>query len=137
MSMTQARNVLGEPLETCCTSPMTGFYRDGTCNTGGGDFGAHTVCAQMTEEFLTFTKSRGNDLSTPVPAFDFPGVNYPTLPSAEGEASNFTEECRILDLRPRIGLTSSPLALASPVPGEDSILIPSALMFCAALPSLS
>ncbi|HEY9671338.1 MAG TPA: DUF2237 domain-containing protein [Waterburya sp.] len=72
--MTNARNVLGGELETCCTSPMTGFYRDGQCNTGAGDFGAHVVCAQMTEEFLAFTKSRGNDLSTPVPAFDFPGL---------------------------------------------------------------
>lgn len=53
---------------------MTGFYRDGKCNTGGGDFGAHVVCSQMTEEFLEFTKSRGNDLSTPVPAFDFRGL---------------------------------------------------------------
>ena len=72
--MTEARNVLGGKLETCCTSPLTGFYRDGKCNTGGGDFGAHVVCSQMTEEFLEFTKSRGNDLSTPVPAFDFPGL---------------------------------------------------------------
>jgi len=69
-----AKNVLGGDLETCCTSPMTGFYRDGTCNTGGGDFGAHVVCAQMTAEFLEFTKSRGNDLSTPVPEFNFPGL---------------------------------------------------------------
>lgn len=72
--MTEAKNVLGENLEICCTSPMTGFRRDGKCNTGAGDFGAHVVCAQVTEEFLTFTKSRGNDLSTAVPAFDFPGL---------------------------------------------------------------
>ena len=72
--MTQAKNVLGGELETCCTSPMTGFYRDGTCNTGGGDFGAHVVCAQVTEEFLAFTKSQGNDLSTPMPMSDFPGL---------------------------------------------------------------
>ncbi|BAU05030.1 DUF2237 family protein [Fischerella sp. NIES-3754] len=72
--MTQAKNVLGEPLEVCFTSPMTGFYRDGLCNTGAGDVGVHVVCAQVTEEFLAFTKSRGNDLSTPVPAFDFPGL---------------------------------------------------------------
>lgn len=72
--MTSARNVIGGELELCCTSPMTGFYRDGTCSTGAGDLGAHVVCAQMTEEFLAFTKSRGNDLSTPVPAFDFPGL---------------------------------------------------------------
>jgi uncharacterized protein (DUF2237 family) len=72
--MTPARNVLGRALETCCTDPMTGFYRDGTCHTGGGDLGAHVVCAQLTAEFLTFTKSRGNDLGTPVPAFNFPGL---------------------------------------------------------------
>ncbi|PLZ81622.1 hypothetical protein CBP16_09560 [Fischerella thermalis WC217] len=53
---------------------MTGFYRDGLCSTGAGDVGVHVVCAQVTEEFLAFTKSRGNDLSTPVPAFDFPGL---------------------------------------------------------------
>ena len=61
--MTEATNVLGGKLETCCTSPMTGYYRDGKCNTGGGDFGAYTVCDQRTEEFLQFTKSNGNDLS--------------------------------------------------------------------------
>ncbi|HEY9605273.1 MAG TPA: DUF2237 domain-containing protein [Allocoleopsis sp.] len=72
--MTSARNVIGGELETCCTSPMTGFYRDGTCSTGAGDIGAHVVCAKMTEEFLAFTRSRGNDLSTPVPAFNFPGL---------------------------------------------------------------
>lgn len=69
-----ARNVLGGPLETCCTSPVTGFYRDGKCNTGGGDFGAHIVCAQVTEAFLAFTQSQGNDLSTPMPMFNFPGL---------------------------------------------------------------
>ena len=72
--MTEARIVLGGKLETCCTSPITGFYRDGKCSTGAGDFGAHIVCAQLTEEFLTFTKSRGNDLSTPVLMFNFPGL---------------------------------------------------------------
>ncbi len=72
--VTEATNVLGGKLETCCTSPMTGYYRDGKCNTGGGDFGAHTVCAQLTAEFLQFTKSNGNDLSTPVPEFNFPGL---------------------------------------------------------------
>lgn len=72
--MSEARNVLGEKLELCCTDPMTGFYRDGKCSTGAGDIGVHIVCAQMTEEFLEFTRSRGNDLSTPVPAFNFPGL---------------------------------------------------------------
>lgn len=72
--MAEARNVLGGPLETCCTDPLTGFYRDGKCNTGAGDFGAHVVCAQVTEAFLEFTRSRGNDLTTPAPAFGFPGL---------------------------------------------------------------
>lgn len=72
--VTEATNVLGGKLETCCTSPMTGYYRDGKCNTGGGDLGAHTVCAQLTEEFLQYTKRMGNDLSTPVPEFKFPGL---------------------------------------------------------------
>jgi len=69
-----ARNVLGEPLEMCSFKPMTGFYRDGCCNTGREDVGSHTVCAVMTAEFLAFSKSRGNDLSTPVPEFGFPGL---------------------------------------------------------------
>lgn len=72
--VTEATNVLGGKLETCCTSPMTGYYRDGKCNTGGGDFGAHIVCSQLTEEFLKYTKRMGNDLSTPVPEFNFPGL---------------------------------------------------------------
>lgn len=72
--MSQAKNVIGEQLELCCTSPMTGFYRDGKCSTGAGDLGAHVVCAQVTEEFLEYTKLQGNDLSTPVPDFNFPGL---------------------------------------------------------------
>ncbi|MBD2304716.1 DUF2237 domain-containing protein [Chroococcidiopsis sp. FACHB-1243] len=72
--MAQARNVLGSELKTCCSAPMTGYYRDGKCNTGAGDYGAHVVCAELTAEFLNFTKSRGNDLSTPVPEFNFPGL---------------------------------------------------------------
>jgi len=72
--MADGKNVLGGPLEVCCTSPMTGFYRDGICSTGARDVGVHVVCAQMTEEFLTYTKAQGNDLSTPVPAFSFPGL---------------------------------------------------------------
>ena len=72
--MTEARNVLGEPLQLCCNDPQTGFYRDGYCNTGGQDFGLHVVCAEMTAEFLDYTKSQGNDLSTPRPMFNFPGL---------------------------------------------------------------
>jgi uncharacterized protein (DUF2237 family) len=72
--MSRGKNVLGEPLETCCESPMTGFYRTGCCETGPEDEGLHVVCAQMTKEFLRFSKSRGNDLSTPHPEFEFPGL---------------------------------------------------------------
>ncbi|MEH1853039.1 MAG: DUF2237 domain-containing protein [Nostoc sp.] len=72
--MTDAKNVIDGNLEACCTSPMTGFYRDGFCRTGGQDFGSHVVCAQVTSEFLEFTKSQGNDLSTAVPDFNFPGL---------------------------------------------------------------
>ena len=70
----QAKNVLGGALATCGTDPTTGFYRDGCCNTGPQDAGTHTVCAVMTDEFLRFTANRGNDLSTPRPEFDFPGL---------------------------------------------------------------
>jgi len=69
-----ARNVLGEALEICSIKPMTGFYRDGCCNTGREDIGSHTVCVVMTAAFLEFSKSRGNDLSTPLPEFGFPGL---------------------------------------------------------------
>ena len=70
----RARNVLGEPLQVCCLSPCTGFYRTGACETGPEDLGLHVVCAEMTEDFLSFSKARGNDLSTPMPAFGFPGL---------------------------------------------------------------
>ena len=69
-----AHNVLGEPLELCSLNPMTGFYRDGCCDTGREDVGSHTVCAVMTAEFLVFSESRGNDLSTPLPELGFPGL---------------------------------------------------------------
>ncbi len=69
-----AANVLGTELQPCSTDPLTGFYRDGCCKTGGDDSGVHTVCALMTEEFLAFTAEMGNDLSTPQPAFGFAGL---------------------------------------------------------------
>jgi uncharacterized protein (DUF2237 family) len=68
-------NVLGGPLESCSTRPMTGFFRDGCCDTGPQDFGSHTVCAVMTAEFLAFSKAVGNDLSTPIPDYGFPGLS--------------------------------------------------------------
>jgi uncharacterized protein (DUF2237 family) len=65
-------NVLGGPLLTCSDKPVTGFFRDGCCNTSEDDFGSHTVCVVLTEEFLVYSKAAGNDLSTPRPEFDFP-----------------------------------------------------------------
>jgi uncharacterized protein (DUF2237 family) len=69
-----ARNVFGGELSGCCDSPATGFYRDGYCHTGPQDIGSHTVCAKVTQEFLDFSLQRGNDLVTPHPEFDFPGL---------------------------------------------------------------
>lgn len=68
------RNVLGGPLQTCGTDPLTGFYRDGCCSTGPEDFGQHTICAVMTGEFLEHQRLIGNDLSTPMPEYRFPGL---------------------------------------------------------------
>jgi uncharacterized protein (DUF2237 family) len=74
MIMTAENNVLGKALQPCCHDPKTGFYRDGSCRTGPDDMGSHTVCAFLSAEFLEFSKSRGNDLSTPVPEYGFPGL---------------------------------------------------------------
>ena len=74
MAEDHQKNVLGHPLAPCSTAPMTGFYRDGYCKTGDGDTGSHVVAATVTQEFLEFTKSRGNDLQTPRPIYDFPGL---------------------------------------------------------------
>lgn len=70
----QALNVLGEPLTHCCDNPITGYFRDGFCHTNAGDLGIHTVCVEVTADFLAYSKSRGNDLSTPRPEFEFPGL---------------------------------------------------------------
>lgn len=71
---THARNVLGGRLEPCSVDPLTGFFRDGACNTGPQDRGSHTVCARVTREFLDYIRSQGNDLITPAPQYDFPGL---------------------------------------------------------------
>ena len=73
-SEVSAKNVLGGALESCCSNPKTGYYRDGYCVTGPEDRGVHVVCAVMTAEFLNFTRGRGNDLITPAPQFRFPGL---------------------------------------------------------------
>lgn len=68
-------NIFDEVIEECCSNPITGYFRDGFCHTDKLDRGLHVVCAQITDEFLDFSKSRGNDLSTPRPEFNFPGLN--------------------------------------------------------------
>jgi len=69
------RNVLGGRLEACSTEPLTGFYRDGCCNTGPEDLGLHVVCTRVTRAFLEFARERGNDLISPAPEYGFPGLN--------------------------------------------------------------
>jgi uncharacterized protein (DUF2237 family) len=69
-----AKNVRGGDLQSCSTDPMTGFYRDGCCNTGAGDDGVHTVCAIVDDTFLAFSASQGNDLTTPMPQYGFAGL---------------------------------------------------------------
>ena len=73
-SVTTPLNILGTTLVSCSLDPMTGYFRDGCCRTGGGDMGIHVVCARVTSQFLSFSRSRGNDLSTPRPEFEFPGL---------------------------------------------------------------
>ena len=70
----EAKNVLGEPLQPCCKKSKTGWYRNGSCETDESDGGRHVVCAKMTDEFLSFSKAMGNDLSTPRPEYNFPGL---------------------------------------------------------------
>ena len=97
-------NVLGSELQDCSINPMTGFYRDGCCNTGPGDVGTHTVCSIMTDEFLEYSQSKGNDLITPRPEFDFPGLKA-------GDAwclcAMGWEEARQAGWAPRVKLTST------------------------------
>lgn len=74
IEMAPSLNVLGQPLQPCSTEPMTGFFRNGACDSCANDRGSHTVCAVMTAEFLAHSKYLGNDLSTPRPEFSFPGL---------------------------------------------------------------
>ncbi len=73
-AMDEPVNVFGESIESCSDNPLTGFFRDGCCNTSPRDAGSHTVCVEVTREFLEFSRFRGNDLSTPRPEFEFPGL---------------------------------------------------------------
>jgi uncharacterized protein (DUF2237 family) len=74
MEIEESLNVFGEPLELCGADPVTGFFRDGKCNTCSEDRGSHTVCVEVTRDFLEFSRFRGNDLSTPMPEYNFPGL---------------------------------------------------------------
>ncbi|MBC8300197.1 MAG: DUF2237 domain-containing protein [Pelagibacterales bacterium] len=74
MNDTKQKNVLGEPLEVCSENPITGYFRDGCCNTDTSDVGSHTVCTKVTNDFLEFSKNQGNDLSTPRPEYGFDGL---------------------------------------------------------------
>ena len=114
--MEKQKNVLDTELQDCGIDPMTGFYRDGCCNTGPGDVGTHTVCAIMTDEFLKYSKSKGNDLITPRPEFDFPGLKA-------GDAWCLCalrwEEARQAGCAPRVKLTSTNIKTLEMVEFED------------------
>ena len=98
------KNVLGEDLELCGSNPVTGYLRDGCCNTDNFDRGSHTVCAVVTDEFLEFSKSQGNDLTTPIPELDFNGLMH-------GDSWCLCalrwEEARQAGCAPRVKLTST------------------------------
>ena len=114
--MEKQKNVLDSELQDCGIDPMTGFYRDGCCNTGAGDVGTHTVCAIMTDEFLEYSKSKGNDLITPRPEFDFPGLKA-------GDAWCLCalrwEEARRAGCAPRVKLTSTNIKTLEMVEFDD------------------
>lgn len=103
-----ASNVLGTPLKSCCMDPVTGFYRNGKCDTGAEDHGLHLVCVRMTEEFLRFSKSRGNDLSTPVPQWGFSGLK-------EGDhwclCANRWTEARDAGMAPKVVLEATHISM--------------------------
>ena len=115
-SMEKQKNVLDSELQDCGSDPMTGFYRDGCCNTGPGDVGTHTVCAIMTDEFLEYSKSKGNDLITPRPEFDFPGLKA-------GDSWCLCalrwEEARQAGCAPRVKLTATNIKTLEMVDFED------------------
>ena len=114
--MEKQKNVLDSELQDCGIDPMTGFYRDGCCNTGPGDVGTHTVCAIMTDDFLKYSKSKGNDLITPRPEFDFPGLK-------PGDAWCLCalrwEEARQAGCAPRVKLTSTNIKTLEMVEFDD------------------
>jgi uncharacterized protein len=114
--MSTQSNVLGDPIECCCLWPLTGYYRDGYCRTGPGDVGLHTVCIEVTDEFLAFSKSRGNDLSTPAPEYGFPGL-------VEGDkwclCVTRWREALLAGVAPRVNLAASHISVLEFVDLED------------------
>ena len=108
-------NVWGDELTPCSTSPITGFYRDGSCATGKDDHGLHVVCVEMTADFLEFSKARGNDLSTPMPEFGFPGLNPGDRWCLCGPRWREAYEA---DMAPRIVLASTHIGMTKIVPLE-------------------
>jgi len=116
MEIDASINVLGEKLEPCSTNPVTGFFRNGCCDTSAADRGSHTVCVVMTAEFLAFSKSCGNDLSTPRPEFGFDGL-------APGDrwclcAARFAEACEA-GMAPRVKLMATHKRALEIVPLDD------------------
>lgn len=97
-------NVLGTDIQTCGTDPKTGYYRDGCCHTGPQDIGIHTVCAIVTKEFLDYSRTQGNDLITPQPEYNFPGL---TPGDAWCICATRFEEARLADCAPKIKLTAT------------------------------
>ena len=99
MSEEKQKNVLGEPIEECSNEPLTGWFRDGCCNTDKNDHGLHTVCAKVTNDFLQWCKIAGNDLITPHPEFGFPGLkegdNWCVCAGTYAEAINAGTACKI------------------------------------------
>ena len=115
MEMDESINVLGEELLLCGEDPLTGFYRDGKCNTCDEDTGSHTVCVEVSTAFLEFSRFRGNDLSTPIPEFNFPGLK-------EGDSWCLCAarwlEAHENDMAPRVHLTRTHIRALEMVPIE-------------------
>ncbi|GAA5525304.1 hypothetical protein Maes01_01870 [Microbulbifer aestuariivivens] len=115
MQVDDSRNVFGDPLLPCSTEPMTGFFRDGCCNTGPEDYGSHTVCVQVSEEFLLFSRDRGNDLMRPMPEVGFaglrPGDNWCLCASRWLEAQRY-------DMAPRVYLQRTHVKALEIIPLE-------------------
>ena len=111
-----ALNVLGGRLESCSMTPLTGFFRNGCCNTGPEDHGSHTVCAVLTAAFLTFSAGQGNDLSTPRPEYGFPGL-------VEGDkwclCVTRWHEALVEDMAPRVSLAASHISVLEFVDLDD------------------